>query len=1058
MKLERVLQSAGSCALVLASLWTARIEGQVRGAAPGSSIPSVTQPGEGLSIRNISARTGYATFASSVRGVLLPLEPTASAEARALSFVALYGRAFGLPEGSEMRLVRAPQIDELGTEHVRLQQMHQGVPIRAAEFVVHLNGSRVMAANGRTVDDFPPRTIPDVPAPSARASAQQVIEKYLPNRAPDAHYSEPRLEIFNHRLLSEIENDRSRLAWFVEATGPMLRQYIWVDAETGAILLNFSQFTEAKSRQVYNGNHTSTLPGTLVRSEGGAATGDADQDNAYTYAGITYDYYLNHHSRDSFDNAGAAIISTAHHCPDGYPQGTTCPEYQNAAWTGIQMIYADGYASADDVVGHELAHAVTEYTANLLYYVQSGALNESYSDIFGETIDQLDGVGNDAVNVRWKVGEDLPIGAIRDMMTPTLYGDPGKMSDSLYFWCTSDAWTNPNGDSGGVHINSGIPNHAFALMVDGGTYNNTTIAGIGLTKAAKIQYRALSAYLTSGSGFRDNYDALNQSCTDLIGTLGITGADCTQVTNALQAVEMNDTWACAGVVHAPPQCSAGVPSNTFLDTFESVTSNWTVTNSIGSWGTQVTGLAKDGIYSAYGTDPNGISDHRLTMSSAVIIPPGGRLYFDHAFEFENSFGSTYDGAVLEYSTNNGSSWNDAGGLIDAGQTYNGIVVSGFSNPLSGFSAFVSSSHGYTGTRLNLASLVGQSVKFRFRVGADILIGSLGWAIDNFTIYSCSSVSTGSFRVIDSISKLGTVNVGSETSTVIGNSGVILTDVAYTSSGALWAIDFDNLYSINPSNGIATFVGPLGVSGMNALVGNGSSLLAASIDTHSLYSINTTTGAATALTGTLGYPSMGDLAYHGGTLYAAVMNGAFSDLVRVNLTGSSFTATNLGHVTSDNELFGLAEGADHNLYGVSERAVIRINTSNPPASTVVVQNYNANLSGLGTANGASSTVVGFAYDPLIGGHLIRASHITDLRARIAAIRLARGLSVFTWTDSVLAPGNFIKAAHVTDLRTALTQAYTHIGSAAPTFTDASLAGIKAKAVHIMELRAAVIAIE
>ena len=127
-------------------------------------------------------------------------------------------------------------------------------------------------------------------------------------------YSEPRLEIFNQGVL-KTGIYPSRLAWFVEATDLALRQYIWVDAQTGAILMQFSQLTEALSRTVYNSNFTAALPGTLVRTEGGPATGDADSDNAYTLAGVTYNYYLAQHNRDSFDNAGGAIISTVHYCP-----------------------------------------------------------------------------------------------------------------------------------------------------------------------------------------------------------------------------------------------------------------------------------------------------------------------------------------------------------------------------------------------------------------------------------------------------------------------------------------------------------------------------------------------------------------------------------------------------------------------------------------------------------------------------------------------------------------------------------------------------------------------
>ena len=741
-------------ALILALYTGISAEGQSR----PTTIPSLMESGEGLAIVNVSNQTGYVTFAgSSGRGILLPLEPTTSAEARALSFVNAYGKPFGLESSSQLQLMRTPEVDALGMEHVRLQQFHQGVPVRAAEFLVHLKGSRVMAANGHVIDDLPAQVIPSLPSDEARTAAQQLIEKHRPEAAAGAGYSVPRLEILNRALLSDTGNHRSRLAWFVEVTAPLLREYVWIDAQSGAVLLHFSQLTEAKSRSVYNGNHVSTLPGTLVRVEGGGATGDTDQDNAYTYAGSTYDYYLSNHSRDSFDNAGAVIHSTAHHCAAGYPQGSTCPTYQNAFWNGVQMVYADGYSSADDVVAHELTHAVTQYTANLLYYMQSGALNESFSDIFGETVDLLDGLGNDAAGVRWQLGEDVPVGAIRNMMDPTLFFNPGKMSDSLYFVCNSNGWTDPFGDRGGVHSNSGIPNHAYALMVDGGTYNSMTITGIGLTKAAKVQYRALSAYLTSGSGFIDNYNALNQSCTDLIGTVGITGSDCTQVTKALQAVEMNSNWPCANAALPPSRCTSGTPVNTFSDTFEAVTGNWTATNGAGVWFPSDEGFARGGTHMAFGTDPGTTSDHRLAMTSAVPIPAVGRMYFDHAFEFENIAASTFfDGGVLEYSTNGGSSWLDAGSLIHAGHTYSGTIASG--SALAARSGFVASSHGYTGTRLNLASLAGQNVKFRFRIGTDSSVGSLGWTIDNFSIYSCTTPPFTNDPLVVSSTKIKAVHI------------------------------------------------------------------------------------------------------------------------------------------------------------------------------------------------------------------------------------------------------------------------------------------------------------
>jgi hypothetical protein len=164
-----------------------------------------------------------------------------------------------------------------------------------------------------------------------------------------------------------------------------------------------------------------------------------------------------------------------------------------------------------------LTHAVTERSAGLLYYNQSGAMNESFSDIFGETIDLDRRLRERRGGVRWNMGEDLPIGAIRNMMNPNTFGDPGQDERRAYFKCRRQAWTDPT-RHGGVHRNSGIPNHAYALMVDGGTYQQArTITGIGTTKAAKIEYRALTTVSHLGLGVPRRLQRLNQSCTDLIG-------------------------------------------------------------------------------------------------------------------------------------------------------------------------------------------------------------------------------------------------------------------------------------------------------------------------------------------------------------------------------------------------------------------------------------------------------------------------------------------------------------------------------------------------------------
>ena len=197
---------------------------------------------------------------------------------------------------------------------------------------------------------------------------------------------------------------------------------------------------------------------------------------------------------------------------------------------------------------------------------------------------------------------------------------------------------------------------------------------------------------------------------------------------------------CSGAVPPPPLCptDAAPTATQFLDTLESGASNWTFSSTSvyerwerGAWN------ARTGGYSLLGTDRSDeSSSHSATMVNAVVVPAGAYLYFDQAFEFEADAHGYWDGGVIEYSTN-GTTWNDAGALIDRGQPYNNFMTVGSGNPLEGRPGFVGSSFGYTGTRLNLSSLSGQNVRFRWRIGTDKVAGSDGWSVDNVRLYQCN---------------------------------------------------------------------------------------------------------------------------------------------------------------------------------------------------------------------------------------------------------------------------------------------------------------------------------
>ena len=221
------------------------------------------------------------------------------------------------------------------------------------------------------------------------------------------------------------------------------------------------------------------------------------------------------------------------------------------------MVYGTGFAAGDDVVGHELAHGVTEFTSNLFYYYQSGAINESLSDVFGELVDLTNGRGTDTPAVRWQLGEDLPasIGVIRDMEDPPLR-QPGPHDAARTTPPTDED------DGGGVHTNSGVNNKAAFLLTDGGTFNGQTVQPLGIDKVARLYYVVETTLLTSAADYQDLASALQQACQTLIAAGVTTAADCVQVTDAVNATEMTLEPPAAAAPEAPV-CPAGQVNTAF---------------------------------------------------------------------------------------------------------------------------------------------------------------------------------------------------------------------------------------------------------------------------------------------------------------------------------------------------------------------------------------------------------------------------------------------------------------------------------------------------------------
>ncbi|KZE74553.1 bacillolysin [Paenibacillus polymyxa] len=267
----------------------------------------------------------------------------------------------------------------------------------------------------------------------------------------------------------------------------------------------------------YTASNRQNIPGTLLTDADNVWNDPAGVD-AHAYAAKTYDYYKSKFGRNSIDGRGLQLRSTVHY-------GS---RYNNAFWNGEQMTYGDGdgstfiaFSGDPDVVGHELTHGVTEYTSNLEYYGESGALNEAFSDV----------IGNDIQRKNWLVGDDIYTpniagDALRSMSDPTLYDQPDHYSN-LY---------KGSSDNGGVHTNSGIINKAYYLLAQGGNFHGVTVNGIGRDAAVQIYYSAFTNYLTSSSDFSNARAAVIQAAKDLYGA---NSAEATAAAKSFDAVGVN---------------------------------------------------------------------------------------------------------------------------------------------------------------------------------------------------------------------------------------------------------------------------------------------------------------------------------------------------------------------------------------------------------------------------------------------------------------------------------------------------------------------------------------
>lgn len=740
-----------------------------------------------VTISNSTSNPNFIYFSQSVK-----LKST-DAKTKASEFLAENFRAFNLRSANDLVLLDETT-DNYGLKNVTYRQQYQGIPVYDGLLKFHFNAKEELSSiNGNSISIAKLNTVPDITAAEAEIIARDMVTKQDLNKSDTPlQTAKTNLIIFPKNLMQG-GIVTPYLAYQIEVTNKKdVREYIFINAHTGELVEQFTGIHPI-DRKLYETNTTAT---NLKWKEGDAFPGTLSswQQNEVVTSENVYNFFKNAFGYVSYDAADHTMI-TVNNDPT-----ISCP---NARWNGTYAGYCDGTAT-DDVIAHEWGHAYTEYTSGLIYQYQSGALNESYSDVWGETIDLINNYMDEGENLsvrtttacsgslRWKVGEDATSfgGAIRDMWNPNCNGDPAKVLDAANYYCGT-------ADSGGVHTNSGVTNHLYALLVDGGTYNGYTMTGMGFVKAAHLWWRAQKNYLTATSDFANFADALEASANDLIGVnlqglsttvtpagltgLSITSADVQNVKNGILAVQLRTSPATQCnytpllAQSAPSLCASATNNPLFKEDWENGLGNWTVTNvptkpstwEARDW-TIKSNLPKSRPGKAiFAIDPiNGdcasnLQNGILRLESPTITMPtftSGK--YEMAFNHYVATESTWDGGNIKYSLNEGS-WT----LVPVTAfTYNGYnsTLDGTSsndNPLKGQRAFTGTDGGSLGgswgqsvidlSKLGVTS--GSKIKFRFEMGTDGCNGVEGWYLDELYVYNCSTLAVEDVKKQNGIS-------------------------------------------------------------------------------------------------------------------------------------------------------------------------------------------------------------------------------------------------------------------------------------------------------------------
>lgn len=480
--------------------------------------------------------------------------------------------------------------DQLSSHHVWYQQAYEGIPLWGKHVTLHVNSQDevYMFQANYTTDKSWQTTVPQLDLQEALQIARRAVN------LPNAKIEQVALNYFD-------DNQSLKLSYKIDLTFALNQRWIvFVDAENGTVLHQLNnihqagQIVEASGKNLNNetvifnawseyGQYYLIDPSTpqadasyapidrgpnvfgdtfifdagesdgssveYISSSSLNSNWDRAAVSAMQNTNIVYNYYLQTFARKSLDNKNKNLFSAVHFEK----------EYNNAFWNGSFIVYGDGdgqlfssLANCLDVAAHEMTHGVIENTANLIYQNQSGALNESFADVFAVFVDASN----------WTIGENCTIaspGYLRNLANPNdgLSSQPAKMSDYRYLPNTE------NGDNGGVHVNSGIPNRAAYLLAEGLSAEGLGTS-VGIAKAEQIYYRALNYYISSSSRFVDVRRALIQSAEDLYGE-----AEKLAVESAWDEVEVFDNGEDTPVSYVPTSIEAVVGKDLMVYLFPS---------------------------------------------------------------------------------------------------------------------------------------------------------------------------------------------------------------------------------------------------------------------------------------------------------------------------------------------------------------------------------------------------------------------------------------------------------------------------------------------------------